>query len=276
MNRWREGRDGSRIRVIETTAGPVETAFFPMEAVDAICVSSQAGCNIGCAFCVTGLQRSTGNLSPDEIVAQVADVEEFRRPGKRLEVGFQGMGEPLLNLGGVLPAADQLLAKYAGVGIRLSTVGLVPLLRRFSGAGRQVKLQISLHAPTQELRERLIPATRGTRLRELMDLASAHGQACGSDSLLNYVLLDGVNDSPAHAEQLATLVVGRPSVRVKLASFNAHSAIPFRATPEEKARIFADRLAEAGVEPRWFSSRGDDIGAACGQFTVKAGRGVSR
>jgi 23S rRNA (adenine2503-C2)-methyltransferase len=252
---------------VETTHGIVETAFFPVAHADTACISTQAGCNIGCRFCLTGQVRSSGNLSADEIWAQIADVQQFRRSGYRMGATFQGMGEPMLNLAATLAAVDRATADSFADYFMISTTGPIKGLQRLREAAPTMRLQISLHASNGDLRKQLIPGSGGASIRRILDEAARQYESSDWPVLLNYVMLAGVNDSNENADELISLLAPvQHAFKVKLAEFNTHARLPFIASTSERRREFGRRLEEAGVVVIDFVSMGKEIGAACGHF----------
>jgi 23S rRNA (adenine2503-C2)-methyltransferase len=255
---------------VQTAAGTVETAVFLVPHADTACISTQAGCNIGCRFCLTGQTRSSGNLSADEIWGQIADVQQFRRPGYRMGVTFQGMGEPLLNLAATLAAVDRARADSFADYFMMSTIGPIKGLQRLHAAAPTMRLQISLHAPNDDLRRRLIPGSGGASIRQILEEGARQYETSGWPVLLNYVMLAGVNDRDEDADELVTLLTPvRAAFRVKLSEFNPHARLPFDASSPERRREFRDRLEVAGIVVLDFVSMGTEIGAGCGHFNPR-------
>ncbi len=234
------------------------------------CISTQVGCAMACTFCATGLAGLERNLSAGEIVDQVLLVAQ--QTGERpTHVVFMGMGEPLANYDATVRAVRLLNAPYgAGIGMRnltISTVGLVPQIRRLAQERLQLTLAVSLHAPNDELRSHLVPVNRRWPVADLLDAARGYAAATGRRVTLEYVLMAGVNDAPGDADELARLV--RPvRCKVNLIPFNEDAALPFRRPEERVVEAFRDRLHARGTRAsvRW--SRGGDVGAACGQLAV--------
>ena len=242
-----------------------------------LCISSQVGCSLDCSFCATGKQGFNGNLTRAEIVGQVwqASRELAARGDERgiTNVVFMGMGEPLLNFQPVLDAADVFMDDL-GFGISkrrvtISTAGVVPRIRDL-GSHTDVSLAVSLHAPRDELRDTLVPLNRKYPIAELLDACRHYQRRLGErrNITMEYTLIEGVNDSLADARDLARLLTG---MRAKV------NLIPFNPFPEDRngfrrpgpARIakFQTCLSNAGVAAMLRTTRGDEIGAACGQLT---------
>jgi 23S rRNA (adenine2503-C2)-methyltransferase len=274
--------DGTRKWLLDAGNGnAVEAVYIPEDDRGTLCVSSQAGCALDCAFCSTGRQGFNRNLSTGEIVGQLwhanrtllADglsapwIEVGRAP--ITNVVMMGMGEPLANFDNVVSALKLFLDDNAyGLSRRrvtLSTSGLVPWIDRLRDEC-PVALAVSLHAPTNELRDRLVPINRKHPLAELMAACVRYLERAPRDFVtFEYVMLDGVNDQPAHARALAALVRDVPC-KINLIPFNPFPNSGFATTPRERIRAFADALQEAGIVTTIRRTRGDDIDAACGQL----------
>lgn len=252
-----------------------------------VCVSSQAGCAYGCTFCATGQMGFDRHLQAGEIVAQVLYfARELRAhpwsaqglPGSQpidhvSNIVLMGMGEPLHNYENVLQAL-RILNSPAGfrLGARhmtISTVGLVPAIRRLSQEPLQVNLAISLHAPTDELRSSTMPINRKYPLNELLAACQDYLAATGRQITFEYVLLAGVNDSPEHAHQLGELLAPLQQLaHVNCIPVNATSA-SYRPPTDRAIRTFRDTLRSHGVSNSVRAERGDDIAAACGQLRTR-------
>jgi 23S rRNA (adenine2503-C2)-methyltransferase len=236
-----------------------------------VCISSQAGCAFKCAFCSTGQAGFTRNLSAVEIFDQARYfARELAARGKKItNIVFMGMGEPFHNYDAVM-AAVKLLNDPHGFGlghrhITISTVGLVPQIERFSDEGIQVNLAISLHAPTDERRARIMPVNRRFPIADLMAACAAYAAKTKRKIFFEYVMLEGVNDDDASARALAALMRGR-LYHVNLIPYNATPDAPLRGTPEARIRAFAAILDAAGVPTTVRTPMGRDIAAACGQL----------
>ncbi|KTT23753.1 23S rRNA (adenine(2503)-C(2))-methyltransferase RlmN [Pseudacidovorax intermedius] len=255
----------------------VEAVFIPEEDRGTLCVSSQAGCAVGCRFCSTGHQGFSRNLSTAEIVAQLWFAEHFlRRHLGRDErvisnVVMMGMGEPLQNYGALVPALRTMLDDNAyGLSRRrvtVSTSGVVPMMDRL-GADCPVALAVSLHAPNDALRDDLVPLNRKYPLAELMSACKRYLEPAPRDFItFEYCMLDGVNDQPEHARQLIELVrTSGVSCKFNLIPFNPFPASGLVRSPTPRVQAFARLLADAGIVTTVRKTRGDDIDAACGQL----------
>ena len=252
----------------------VETVFIPEPDRGTLCISSQVGCALDCAFCATAKQGFNRNLTSAEIIGQVwlAQRELPSRPNGEpavTNVVFMGMGEPLANYRSVVPALKLLIDDFAyGLSRRrvtVSTSGLVPQMRRLS-RDCNVSLAVSLHAPDDELRDRLVPINRLHPIAELLDACWEYAAARSNRHItFEYVMLDGVNDSLRQADALARLLRGRPA-KVNLIPFNPFPGVDFRRSPAAVIDRFRDRLRERGVVATVRRPRGEDIDAACGQL----------
>ena len=262
----------------------VETVFIPEDDRGTLCISSQAGCAVGCRFCSTGHQGFSRNLGTAEIVGQLWFAERRLRQTLGLPEGeraitnvvMMGMGEPLQNYAALLPALRVMLDDH-GYGlsrrrVTVSTSGVVPMIDRLR-EDCPVALAVSLHAPHDALRDELVPLNRKYPLAELLQACNRYLEAAPRDFItLEYCMLQEVNDTPALAHQLVRLVRGlegdAPSLRCKL------NLIPFNPFPEsgllrstpQRVAAFADVLREAGIVTTVRKTRGDDIAAACGQL----------
>jgi len=259
----------------------VETVFIPEDDRGTLCVSSQAGCAVGCRFCSTGHQGFSRNLTTGEILAQLWFAEHHLRrrlntPDRVISnVVMMGMGELLQNYGALVPALRVMLDDH-GYGlsrrrVTVSTSGVVPMIERLQ-ADCPVALAVSLHAPTDALRDQLVPLNRKYPLAELLAACSQYLAAAPRDFItFEYCMLDGVNDSPAQARQLVALVngqAGAPRVPCKfnLIPFNPFPASGLLRSPRDRVQAFAQVLQDAGIVTTVRKTRGDDIDAACGQL----------
>ncbi len=274
-----ESADGTRKWLLDVGGGnAVETVFIPETDRGTLCVSTQAGCAVNCLFCSTGKQGFARNLRPDEIVAQVWHAKrsleraQARRGSEArvvTNVVFMGMGEPLQNYAATLAALRLLLEDHAyGLSRRrvtVSTSGVVPMIDRLRD-DCPVALAVSLHAPDDALRDRLVPLNRKYPLAELMQACRRYLERAPRDFItFEYVMLDGVNDGDAHAEALLECVRDVPC-KFNLIPFNPFPNSGLRRSPEPRIRAFAQRLVDAGIVTTVRRTRGDDIDAACGQL----------
>ena len=256
----------------------VETVFIPEDDRGTLCISSQAGCAVGCRFCSTGHQGFSRNLTTAEIVAQLWFAEHqlrrrFNTPaGERVitNVVMMGMGEPLQNYSALLPALRVMLDDH-GYGlsrrrVTVSTSGVVPMMDRLR-ADCPVALAVSLHAPNDALRNDLVPLNRKYPLNELLAACNRYLDTAPRDFItFEYCMLDGVNDSVEQAHELVALVKGTVSCKFNLIPFNPFPASGLTRSPHERVMAFAHVLQSAGLVTTVRKTRGDDIAAACGQL----------
>jgi 23S rRNA (adenine2503-C2)-methyltransferase len=267
--------DGTRkwlLRADHTQA--FEMVFIPEADRGTLCISSQVGCALDCAFCATAQQGFNRNLSSAEIVGQVWLAKRelgFQPGGDRIisNVVLMGMGEPLANFRNVIPALriflDDLGFDLSRRRVTLSTSGLAPQIYRLAQE-INVALAVSLHAPDDELRSQLVPINRLHPIAELLEACWHYiDEQNGRSVTFEYVMLDGVNDSPAQARALARLLAGHPA-KVNLIPFNPYPGTRFRRSSEAAIGQFRDLLLRGGVMATVRRTRGDDIDAACGQL----------
>ena len=276
-----DSADGTIKWLFDVGAGDViETVFIPEADRGTVCISSQAGCAVGCRFCSTGHQGFSRNLSTAEIIAQLWFAEHFLRAhlgrSERVisNVVMMGMGEPLQNYAQLLPALRVMLDDHAyGLSRRrvtVSTSGVVPMIDRL-GQDCPVALAVSLHAPEDALRDNLVPLNRKYPIAELLQ-ACARYQAFAPRDLITfeYCMLDGVNDQPEHARQLVALMrqhaVDGLACKFNLIPFNPFPASGLTRSPMPQVLAFAKVLLDAGMVTTVRKTRGDDIDAACGQL----------
>ncbi len=269
--------DGTRKWLLRQADGQdIETVHIPEEDRGTLCVSSQVGCTLTCKFCHTGTQRLVRNLAPEEILGQILTARdalgEWPSPkdGRLLSnIVMMGMGEPLYNFEAVAKAL-KIVMDGEGIAISkrritLSTAGVVPLIER---CGRElgVNLAISLHAVSDELRDRLVPINRKYPIAELLRACRDYpGLSNARRITFEYVMLKGVNDSPAEARQLVRLLAGIPA-KVNLIPFNPWPQAGFERSAPEAIAAFSDILFAAGYASPVRTPRGEDIMAACGQL----------
>lgn len=261
----------------------VETVFIPEEDRGTLCISSQAGCAVGCRFCSTGHQGFSRNLATGEIVAQLWHAEHHLRQRLKLapnvraidNVVMMGMGEPLQNYAALVPALRTMLDDH-GYGlsrrrVTVSTSGVVPMIDRLR-EDCPVALAVSLHAPNDPLRDQLVPLNKKYPLAELLAACNRYLDAAPRDFItFEYCMLDGVNDTPEHARELLALVAGPRAAhpvpcKFNLIPFNPFPASGLKRSPRDRVTAFAKVLQDAGVVTTVRKTRGDDIDAACGQL----------
>ena len=276
-----DSADGTIKWLFDVGAGDViETVFIPETDRGTLCISSQAGCAVGCRFCSTGHQGFSRNLTTGEIISQLWFTEHFLRQHLGREervisnVVMMGMGEPLQNYGQLVPALRIMLDDH-GYGlsrrrVTVSTSGVVPMIDRLAG-DCPVALAVSLHAPEDALRDNLVPLNKKYPIAELLDACTRYQSSAPRDFItFEYCMLDGVNDQPEHARQLVSLFHAHGakglSCKFNLIPFNPFPASGLRRSDMAQVTIFAKILMEAGIVTTIRKTRGDDIDAACGQL----------
>lgn len=265
----RRGDEGTAKFALAYPDGAViEAVAMPMEGHTTLCLSSQAGCAVGCVFCVTGVLGPGRNLSGGEIFGQYRAIMHHEGlVGTSVNVVFMGMGEPLLNLPGVTRAVELLSETVSPRRITVSTSGIVPGLAKLAALERRPKLAVSLNATTQEQRERLMPIAARWPLEDLLAALRAFPLERGRRITFEYVMMAGINDTPEDAHRLPRLLRGIPC-KVNLIPLNPDERYlaDLAAPDEETISAFAGVLAAAhmNVTVRW--SKGRDVAAACGQL----------
>ncbi|HVO95985.1 MAG TPA: 23S rRNA (adenine(2503)-C(2))-methyltransferase RlmN [Terriglobales bacterium] len=276
-----DSRDGTMKFLFGLRDGEgIETVLIPEAHRLTLCISTQAGCGLGCAFCATATLGLKRNLTAAEIVEQVLEAGRTLGDERRVtHVVLMGMGEPLANYAQVVRALEILTDGDWGIGISprrvtLSTVGLVPQIHMLMEETR-VNLAISLHAATDEIRGRLMPVNRKYPLKELLDCCRALPLPRRKRITFEYVLLRGINDADNDARQLALLLHGIPS-KVNVIPFNPHPGSEFSRPTEQEIARFQTVLRDAGLQINIRRPRGDDIQAACGQLHGESVKRVGR
>src|SRR3954471_24257558 len=273
-----ESADGTIKWLFDVGAGDaVEAVFIPEDDRGTLCVSSQAGCAVGCRFCSTGHQGFSRNLTTGEIVAQLWFAEHFLRAHLKTaervisNVVMMGMGEPLQNYSALVPALRVMLDDH-GYGlsrrrVTVSTSGVVPMMDRLA-QDCPVALAVSLHAPNDPLRDNLVPLNRKYPLAELLDACNRYLEHAPRDFItFEYCMLDGVNDQPEHARQLVALVRAHgTNCKFNLIPFNPFPQSGLTRSPNTRVAAFAKILIDAGIVTTVRKTRADDIAAACGQL----------
>jgi 23S rRNA (adenine2503-C2)-methyltransferase len=266
--------DGTRKFVLRLGDGrQIEAVFIPDTPAQTFCISTQVGCAMGCAFCLTGKMGLVRHLTAGEIAGQVralaGALDMFATP---FNIVLMGMGEPLHNYEQTMKAlrmlADEFGLALSPRRVTLSTVGLVPMLDKLAGEPLMPNLAISLHASTEEQRAAIVPPTKKYSLHDVLDACRRFPLAKRSRITFEYVLLNGVNDAPEDARRLAGLLRGIKG-KVNLIPLNAAPGIPFERPSDERVDHFAAILADKGVLVSVRKSRGRDIRAACGQLMVE-------
>jgi 23S rRNA (adenine2503-C2)-methyltransferase len=257
-----------------------ECVMIPAEDRRTACLSSQVGCPVGCKFCASGLGGLDHNLSAGRIVEQVWMLRDIMRVGPKdfpriTNIVFMGMGEPLSNLSGVIPAIRTINALW-GMGISarkitISTVGLPKAIRNLAEQlDLPVTLALSLHAPNDTIRRQLIPWAEYTTIEELLEACRAWFEKTGREITLEYTLLRGVNDQPQHARELAD-IAKTLRANINLIRYNEVAGLEFQRPRDEDVRAFQEFLRSRHVNVHIRASRGRDIAAACGQLRHETG-----
>ena len=274
----KQSTDGTIKWLFESDSGQaVETVFIPENGRGTLCISSQVGCALDCAFCATGAQGFNRNLTSAEIIGQVWHANKVLSPRANnksaiTNIVFMGMGEPLANYSCVLPVLDLLLSDFAyGISRRrvtISTAGIVPNIERL-GDACNISLAVSLHATNDELRNRLVPINRVYPLEELLDSCWRYAAKRSNRFItFEYVMLKDVNDLLSHADELYDLLKDRPA-KVNLIPFNPFAGNKFVCSERVRITQFQNRLRERGLVTTTRKTRGADIDAACGQLAGK-------
>jgi 23S rRNA (adenine2503-C2)-methyltransferase len=267
--REQESADGTKKYLYATAEGAaVESAYIPDGDRATLCVSSQAGCRMGCRFCATGRMGLIHSLSTCDILNQIASLPERER---LTNLVFMGMGEPLDNLDNVLRALEILTSDW-GFGwsptrITLSTAGVARELRRFLDSS-QVHLAVSLHNPFHDEREAIMPIERAYPIREVADILREYDFTHQRRVSFEYIVMSGLNDSPRHIKELSRLLDGI-KCRINLIRFHKIPDSPFFSPPLEQIIEFRDTLTKRGIQTTLRASRGEDIEAACGLLSTK-------
>ncbi len=271
--------DGTRKWLFDVGQGnAIETVYIPEDDRATLCISSQAGCAVGCRFCSTGHQGFSRNLTTGEIIGQLWHAEHRMRAEQGLganeraisNVVMMGMGEPLQNYDRLVPALRMMLDDH-GYGlsrrrVTVSTSGVVPMIDRLR-EDCPVALAVSLHAPDDALRDQLVPINRKYPIDELLSACERYLDAAPRDFItFEYCMLDGVNDTPAHAKALVNLVKNRLPVKFNLIPFNPFPESGLTCSPRDRVQAFGAVLIDAGLVTTIRKTRGDDIDAACGQL----------
>jgi 23S rRNA (adenine2503-C2)-methyltransferase len=271
--------DGTRKWLVDVGNGnAVEMVFIPEDNRGTLCVSTQAGCAMNCLFCSTGKQGFNRNLRTDEIIGQLWHAEHTLRRDRKIadenervisNVVLMGMGEPLQNLDAVIPALRLMLDDHGyGLSRRRVTVSTSGLVRQIDklAAACPVALAVSLHAPNNELRDKIMPINRKHPIEDLLDACRRYLKVAPRDFItFEYIMIGGVNDSPLHARELIECVKGVPC-KFNLIPFNPFPDSGLARSREEDVREFSRILNDAGIVCTVRKVRGDDINAACGQL----------
>lgn len=275
VTRHQVSKDGTEKLLLTLRDGEqIETVLMREETRRTVCVSSQVGCAMGCIFCASGLMGLKRNLSMGEILDQVLRIDRLLPTEERISnLVVMGMGEPLANLKNVLPALETLNQKGGmGIGARritVSTVGLPEKIREFARVGFAYNLAVSLHAPNDELRTKIVPVNKNIGIAEILQAADEHFDATGRRVTYEYCLLAGVNDEPAHARELVHLLQGRIA-HVNVIPMNPVATIDCQTPSQPRTQAFVDALEHGGIVVTVRKRKGADIDAACGQLRINA------
>jgi 23S rRNA (adenine2503-C2)-methyltransferase len=250
----------------------VETVLMKYDFGNSICVSSQVGCNMGCAFCASGLLKKSRDLTPGEMLGQILVMESLMEGERVSHVVVMGTGEPFDNYDNVMDFIRIINnPKSLAIGARhitVSTCGLADKIVQYSKEGLQINLAISLHASNNDIRNRLMKINKAYPLEDLMVAIKQYEKNANRRVTFEYILLDGINDSVKHAEELAALIKGTTNY-VNLIPYNSVEENEFKRSSRENVRKFCDRLKSLGVNVTIRKEFGIDIDAACGQLRAK-------
>jgi len=246
----------------------IEAAMIPDGERKTLCLSSQAGCKMGCTFCMTAKQGFQSNLSSGEILSQFTEIEEA---GSISNIVYMGMGEPMDNINEVLSSLEILTSDYAYAlspkRITVSTIGVLPAMKRFLDES-SCHLAISIHSPFAEERERLMPAEKAYPIKEIVDLLKTYDFSGQRRVSFEYIMFDRVNDDAAHSSALSKLLKGL-NTRINLIAFHQIPGSLLKGSQREKMEIFQSHLNKSGIMTTIRKSRGQDIEAACGLLSTK-------
>ncbi len=263
--------------LIETVLIPASPALYG-EASDrrTLCVSTQVGCAYGCKFCASGLDGFSRNLSPGEIAGQLIEAE--RLSGERVSnLVFMGMGEPLANFANLMRAIDIINSPWGiGLGARhitVSTSGLAPQIRQLADQPRQIRLAISLHGATDDVRSQIMPVNRKHPLAELLDACAYHASKKKQRITFEYILIEGINDTPANAADLAR-VAKQVGAKVNCIPYNTVEGLEWKRPDESRQDAFMSVLERARIPATIRREKGHDIAAACGQLRRQQSAGT--
>ena len=263
--------DGTEKLLLELAdRGRIECVLLRDGDRRSICISTQVGCAMGCVFCASGLDGVDRNLTTAEIIEQMLRLQHLLPADERLShIVVMGMGEPLANLDGLLPALDWA-ATDEGLGISprritISTVGLPKSIDRLCEQNTRYNLAVSLHAPNDELRTQIVPVNKAIGIDAVLAAADRYFDVSGRKLTFEYVLLADLNDRPEHARQLAALLAGRTAL-LNVIPYNPVVGLSYRTPSREAVRQFREILEAAGINVQFRERKGDRIDAACGQL----------
>ena len=263
--------DGTEKLLLSCSDGRrIECVLMAEEDRRTVCISSQVGCGMGCVFCASGLKGVERNLTKGELVEQVLRLRNLLPAGERLtNLVVMGMGESLANFDPLIAALDWICSP-SGLGfgqrrVTISTVGLPERMRKLAALDRQYHLAVSLHAPTEELRNQLVPINERVGLRDVIEAADAYFHRSGRQVTFEYVLLRGINDRPLDASALGDLLQRRKA-HVNVIPYNPVPGLPFERPSDEAIRRFVSVVRGKGVSVSVRKTKGREIDAACGQL----------
>ena len=265
-----ESNDGTKKYLFQTIKdGNIESAYIPDKDRATLCVSSQAGCRMGCKFCMTGKQGLQHNLTSGEILNQVRGIEES---DKLSNIVYMGMGEPLDNVDEVIRSIEVLTSSW-GYGwsptrITLSTIGLIDAIKKYlDSCGAHIT--ISLHSAIPEIRESLMPVQKSCNIEDVVDVLKRYDFSHQRRVSFGYIIFDGINDSREDADEIIRLLKPLYRCRVNLIPFHPIPDSELKPSPRKRMEIFRDYLMEKGLITTIRTSRGQDIDAACGLLSTK-------
>jgi 23S rRNA (adenine2503-C2)-methyltransferase len=265
-------KDGTEKFLLELSDGNIiETVLMRHNYGNSVCVTTQLGCNMGCSFCASGLQKKKRDLTAGEIVSQVLTVQDLTEE-RVSHVVIMGIGEPFDNYDETMKFIDIINDPFGlEIGARhitVSTSGIIPKIYDFAKEDKQVNLAISLHAPNDELRSKIMKINKKYPLKELIESVRYYIDKTNRRITFEYILLDGVNDSLKHADELSALIRGL-NAYVNLIRYNPVNEFSYKGTSEEKSKAFHHRLMDRGITATLRKEKGGDIDAACGQLRAK-------
>lgn len=268
--RHTKAEDGTeKLLLTLVDGGQIECVLLRDETRRTICISTQVGCGMGCVFCASGLDGLVRNLSTGEIVEQMLRLQFLLQPDERLShIVVMGMGEPLANLDALLLALNEA-SREDGLGISgrritISTVGLPKAMQRLTETPRY-RLAVSLHAPNDELRRKIVPVAEKIHVADVLAEADSYFERSGRQLTFEYVLLGGVNDSPQQAKELVQLLAGRTAM-LNVIPYNPVAGLPYKTPSQASQRTFREILEQGGLSVHFRHRKGDAIDAACGQL----------